>query len=185
MCYLYIWSSIREKNPKFEGYLEELMKARRVFNLSGAKGKEDFIKLIEESLAPLIVIEDWMDKYVIDIGSGAGFPGIPLAIVKDEARFFLLDSSYKRTAFLNLVKSRLKLDNVEVIYGDACSLAIDDNYRERFDIAVTRGLGGENLARRLAMSFLKKGGRYLTFRNEGPGYFIRPGLVILEEIKDA
>ncbi|MGC9063610.1 MAG: 16S rRNA (guanine(527)-N(7))-methyltransferase RsmG [bacterium] len=184
MYYLYTWNSIKEKSPKFEGYLEELMRARKVFNLSGARDDNDFIRLIEESLAPLMVIKDWENKYVIDIGSGAGFPGIPLAIMEEEARFLLLDSSYKRTTFLKLVKLKLRLDNVEVVYGDASRLASDDNYRERFDIAITRGLGKNDLGRKVAMSFLKRGGRYLTFKNEGPGYPIKPGLVILEEMRD-
>jgi len=184
MSYLYTWSFIREKSPKFEIYLEELIRARKVFNLSGAREMEDFMKLIEESLAPLLVIEDWRDKYVIDIGSGAGFPGIPLAIMKEEAKFLLLDSSSKRTTFLNLVKVRLKLDNVDILCGDARRLSANPDYIERFDIALSRGLGREDFVRELAIPFLKKGGKFLIFKNEGPGYFIRPGLVILEEIKD-
>ncbi|MBC7320771.1 class I SAM-dependent methyltransferase, partial [bacterium] len=77
-------------------YLEELLKARKSFNLSGARQREEFIKLIEESLAPLLVIDDWKNKKVIDIGSGAGFPGVPLSIVREDANFLLVDISVKR-----------------------------------------------------------------------------------------
>lgn len=184
MSYLYTWNFIREKSPKFEAYLEELIRARKVFNLSGAKGREDFIKLIEESLAPLLVIEDWRDKSIIDIGSGAGFPGIPLAIMREDARFLLLDNSSKRTMFLSLVKAELKLDNVDILCGDARRLGSEPIYKERFDIAICRGLGRGDFIRELTMPFLKRGGKFLLFNSEGPGYFIRPGLVISEEIKD-
>jgi len=183
MSYLYTWNYIRERYPKLEMYLEELLKARKAFNLSGARSREEFIKLIEESLAPLLVIDDWRDKRVIDIGSGAGFPGIPLAIVQEDAYFLLVDVSVKKTAFLSLIKSKLGLSNVEVLCGDARLLKNHPNYTNAFDIAVSRGVGEIEYLRDMIFPLLKSGGRMLIFKSEGTGYKIKPGLVLLEERK--
>lgn len=162
-------------------YLEELLKARKSFNLSGARERGEFIKLIEESLAPLLVIDDWKDKRVIDVGSGAGFPGIPLSIVREDANFLLVDISVRRTAFLNLVKSRLQLKNVEVLCIDANMLREDPRFVGTFDIALSRGVGEVDYLKSIIFPLLKIGGRMLLFKSEGTGHKIKPGLVLLEE----
>lgn len=164
-------------------YLEELLKARKSFNLSGARRKEEFIKLIEESLAPLLIIDDWHDKKVIDVGSGAGFPGIPLAIVQEDASFLLVDISIKRTAFLNLVKTKLQLKNIEVLCADANNLKEDVRFIGTFDIALSRGVGETDYLRSIILPLLKIGGRMILFKSEGVGYKIKPGLVLLEEVR--
>ncbi len=164
-------------------YLEELLKARKAFSLSGARSREEFIKLIEESLAPLLIINDWSGRRVIDIGSGAGFPGIPLAIAQEDAYFLLVDVSVKKTAFLNLIKSKLGLSNVEVLCRDARLLKDDPNYTNAFDIAVSRGVGEIEYLKEMIFPLLKSGGRMLIFKSEGAGYKIKPGLVLLEERK--
>lgn len=183
MSYLYTWSYISERYPKLNMYLEELLKARKSFNLSGARNREEFIKLIEESLAPLLIIEDWKDKKVIDVGSGAGFPGIPLAIVQEDAHFLLVDISIKRTAFLNLVKSKLQLKNVEILCADAYTLKEGTKFVGTFDIALSRGVGEIDYLRSIIFPLLKIGGIMLLFKSEGVGYKIKPGLVLLEERK--
>jgi len=183
MSYLYTWNFIREKHPKLEMYLEELLKARRSFSLSGAREKEEFIKLIEESLAPLLIVDDWKGKRIIDVGSGAGFPGIPLAIVREDANFLLVDVSVKRTAFLNLVKSKLQLNNVEVLCIDASKLREDPRFTGVFDIALSRGVGEADYLRSIIFPLLKIGGTMIIFKSEGEGYKVKPGLVLLEERK--
>ncbi|MCX7795899.1 MAG: 16S rRNA (guanine(527)-N(7))-methyltransferase RsmG [bacterium] len=183
MSYLYTWSCISEKYPKLNMYLEELLKARKSFNLSGARKREEFIKLIEESLAPLLVIDDWKNKNVIDVGSGAGFPGIPLAIAQEDANFLLVDISVKKTAFLNLVKTKLQLKNVEILCTDAYALKGESRFIEAFDIALSRGVGETDYLRSIIFPLLKIGGRMLLFKSEGVGHKIKPGLVLLEEKK--
>lgn len=183
MSYLYTWNFIREKHPKLEMYLEELLKARKSFNLSGAREKGEFIKLIEESLAPLLIVDDWKGKRIIDIGSGAGFPGIPLAIVQEDANFLLVDISVKRTAFLNLAKSKLQLNNVEVLCIDANKLREDSRFIGAFDMAISRGVGEVDYLRSIILPLLKIGGTMILFKSEGEGYKIKPGLVLLEEKK--
>ncbi len=164
-------------------YLEELLNARKSFSLSGAREREDFIKLIEESLAPLLIINDWKGKRIIDIGSGAGFPGIPLAIVQEDANFLLVDISVKRTAFLNLVRSKLQLSNVEVLCMDANKLKDVQRFIGAFDIALSRGVGEIDYLRSIIFPLLKTGGTMILFKSKGEGYRVKPGLVLLKEEK--
>lgn len=165
-------------------YLEELLKARKSFNLSGAKNREEFIKLIEESLSPLLIIEDWKDKKVLDVGSGAGFPGIPLAIAKSNASFYLIDISQKRCAFLNLVRSKLQLNNVNVICSDVRDLKNNLQFLETFDIILSRAVGDIDYLKPIVFPLLKKGGSIIVFAKEGQGYPIKPGLALIKEEKD-
>ncbi|MBC7321300.1 class I SAM-dependent methyltransferase, partial [bacterium] len=132
-------------------------------------------------LAPLLVIDDWKNKKVIDIGSGAGFPGVPLSIVREDANFLLVDISVKRIAFLNLVKSKLQLKNVEVLCIDANTLKEDTRFIGAFDIALSRGVGETNYLKSVIFHLLKIGGRMLLFKSEGVGHKIKPGLILLEE----
>lgn len=165
-------------------YLEELIKARRRFNLSGAKTRDEFVKLIEESLAPLIIADTWKDRMVLDVGSGAGFPGIPLAIVKEEANFYLVDVSQKKCAFLNLVKFKLNLNNVNVVCEDIRILKDNPFYHERFDMILSRAVGDMNYLKPIVFPLLKRGGNLIIFGKEGQGYHVKPGLVLVREEKD-
>lgn len=165
-------------------YLEELIKARKRFNLSGARNRDEFIKLIEESLAPLTIINAWENSEVLDVGSGADFPGIPLAIVKEGARFYLLDISQKRCAFLNLIKFKLNLNNVDVICEDVKMLKDNPVYHERFDMILSRAVGDMNYLKPIVFPLLKRGGNLIIFGKEGQGYHVKPGLVLVREEKD-
>ncbi|HOP55236.1 MAG TPA: 16S rRNA (guanine(527)-N(7))-methyltransferase RsmG [bacterium] len=183
MSYLYTWSYIRERYPKLEMYLEELLKARKIFNLSGARNRDEFIKLIEESLAPLLIIKDWGDKNILDVGSGAGFPGIPLAIAEEDANFYLIDLSQKRCAFLNLVKSKLCLNNVDVFCGDIKDLKNNPQFIEAFDMVLSGAVSDMDYLKPMVFPLLKRGGSIVVFGKEGQGHFIKPGLVLLKEEK--
>lgn len=165
-------------------YVEELIRARKRFNISGARNREEFIKLIEESLAPLLIVDTWEDKVVLDVGSGAGFPGIPLAIVKGEAKFYLLDISQNRCAFLNLIKFKLNLNNVDVICEDVEVLKDNPAYHERFDMILSRAVGGINYLKPIVFPLLKRGGCLIIFAKEGQGYPVKSGLVLVREEKD-
>jgi 16S rRNA (guanine527-N7)-methyltransferase len=96
-----------------DAYVRLIMEYNRVHNISGAKTLQSVMANINDSIAPLEWMEDW-GKTCIDIGSGAGFPALPLAISLPKTEFHLFEPIAKKSAFLHLVKTELKLDNVHV-----------------------------------------------------------------------
>lgn len=118
---------------KLLDYVAELQKWNRVYNLTAvAPGEDTVSRHLLDSLAVAAALEDGS---VVDVGSGAGLPGIPLALYRPKARFTLLDSAGKRTRFLEHIRIRLGLDNVAVVQGRA------ETFSGQFDKVICRGLG--------------------------------------------
>ena len=97
----------------FEAYARLILEYNKVHNITGAKTLQDVMINIDDSVAPLEWIDNWGGN-CIDIGSGAGFPALPLAIALPKTQFHLFEPIAKKSAFLHLVKSELKLENVHV-----------------------------------------------------------------------
>lgn len=103
---------------------------------------------------------------LIDVGTGAGFPGIPLAILFPNASFVLMDSLNKRINFLEEVKNKLKLTNVVCIHSRAEDLARNKEYREQFDFAVSRAVANLSTLSEYCIPFVKKGGAFISYKSE-------------------
>lgn len=101
---------------------------------------------------------------VADVGAGAGFPGIPLAIVRPDVRINLIDSLRKRTVFLTEVIQILKLDNVKIAWGRVEDLAHNKDFREKFDIVVARAVAPLNILAELCLPLVKKNGVFLAMK---------------------
>lgn len=92
---------------------------------------------------------------ILDIGTGAGFPGIPLKIVKDKTNFVLMDSLNKRINFLNEVIKGLQLEKIQAIHGRAEEKAKEKAFREKFDITVSRAVASLNVLLEIYVTFYK------------------------------
>ncbi len=103
---------------------------------------------------------------MIDVGTGAGFPGIPLAILFPNASFVLMDSLNKRIKFLEEVKNKLGLTNVICIHSRAEDLARNKDYRENFDYAVSRAVANLSTLTEYCIPFVKKGGAFVSYKSE-------------------
>ncbi|MEG0051058.1 MAG: 16S rRNA (guanine(527)-N(7))-methyltransferase RsmG [Terrisporobacter sp.] len=114
-------------------------------------------------------------KSIIDIGTGGGFPGIPMKIVKSDNSILLLDSLNKRINFLNEVIEQLKLNDIDTIHGRAEDFAQDKKYRQSFDVAVSRAVANLTVLLELCLPYVKVGGYFVALK--GPS--------IDEEIKSA
>ncbi|MCB2308971.1 16S rRNA (guanine(527)-N(7))-methyltransferase RsmG [Clostridium estertheticum] len=112
-------------------------------------------------------------KNVIDIGTGGGFPGIPMKIVKPEVNIVLLDSLNKRIIFLNEVINRLDLKNIKAIHGRAEDFAQEKQYREKFDVAVSRAVANLTVLSEYCIPYVKVGGYFVAMK----------GPAVEEEIK--
>lgn len=103
---------------------------------------------------------------LIDIGTGAGFPGIPLKIVFENMQITLLDSLNKRVNFLNTVIEKLNLKNIKAVHGRAEDFARQPDYREQYDFCVSRAVANLSTLSELCIPFVKKSGYFISYKSE-------------------
>ena len=155
----------RAQAEKLQAYHRMLMEANARFNLT--RVDDDPAEAIDRNYLDCIlpISGGWFTgaARVVDVGSGAGFPGVPLAICLPETHFILMDSLSKRVEFLNDVISTLHL-NAEAVHLRAEDGARRSEYRERFDIAVARAVAPMNLLAEYLLPFVRVGGRMLAYK---------------------
>ena len=146
-----------EKAKKFQKYKDLLLEWNNKINLTAITEENEIIlKHFIDSCTILKYIED--NQKIIDIGTGAGFPGIPLKIMNESLKITLVDSLNKRVNFLNEVISELKLENIEGIHSRAEDLGRDNNYREKYDVATSRAVANLSTLLEYLMPFVKVNG---------------------------
>jgi len=146
-----------EKIEKFSIYLEELKKWNRKLNLTGLKKDEEIVvKHFLDSLSCAELIEDF-DSKMIDVGTGAGFPSLPLKIYQPEIQLTLLESTQKKVTFLEYLVKALKLKKVRVIWSRAEEWAQGEE-RESYHYVVCRALASLRVSLEYTLPFLKIGG---------------------------
>lgn len=148
---------------KFDKYMKLLLEWNEKVNLTAIIEPDEVkIKHFLDSLTVLKYIND--EDKVIDIGTGAGFPGIPLKIMKPDTKITLLDSLNKRINFLNIVIEELGLKNIEAIHGRAEEFARNKLYREKYDVAVSRAVANLSTLTEYMLPFVKVGGRCICMK---------------------
>ena len=146
-------------------YLEILLDYNSHTNLTAIREEK---AIIEKHFLDSLLLQNLLkdeDKTLIDIGTGAGFPGMMLAIFNGDKNFTLLDSVRKKTDFLELVKTELGLNNVEVINGRAEEIIKDR--REKYDVGLCRGVSNLSVILEYEIPFLKVNGRFLPQKMVG------------------
>lgn len=148
----------------FEKYSELLLSANEVMNLTAITDpREVAIKHFADSVA-LLNTYDFKGKRVIDVGCGAGFPGLPLKLAENSIDLTLLDALQKRIAFLEEVCASLSLSGVECIHARAEEQAAKPQYRESFDIAVSRAVADLSMLAELTLPFVREGGVFIAMK---------------------
>ena len=150
-----------EQITKFEKYLALLLEWNEKFNLTAITDKDEieekhFIDSIE-----LVKYFDVKNKSLLDVGSGAGFPGIPLAIVEPSLKVTLLEATGKRVKFLQEAVKELNLTNVQVIQGRAEEL----NTREKYDIVTARAVKELNVLLEICFYLVKVRGTFIAYKS--------------------
>lgn len=152
-----------EKKELFEKYMQLLLEWNEKINLTAITERNDIIlKHFIDSSAVLQYIED--NSKIIDIGTGAGFPGIPLKILNSSLDITLMDSLNKRINFLNEVITELKLQKIEAIHARAEELGRNVKYREKYDICVSRAVANLSTLLEYMMPFIKVGGKCICMK---------------------
>lgn len=140
-------------------FAQRLVEANSRFNLTRITAPEDIAaRHYLDSLTCLAAAPFGEGAEVIDVGTGGGFPGIPVRIARPDLRITLLDGTFKKARFLQEAVSELGLDGCEVVHARAEELGRDESYRERFDVALARALARLNAAAELCLPFVRTGG---------------------------
>ena len=156
-----------ETEKKFIKYRDLLKQWNKKINITSIEDDEEiYLKHFLDSV--ILLSEDNIneEKSVIDVGTGGGFPGFPLKIINDNFKITLLDSLRKRIDFLGEVAKELELEDVEFIHGRAEDFGQNENYREMFDICVSRAVAPLNILSEYCLPFVKVGGYFAAYKSE-------------------
>ena len=149
--------------PVLMRYADMLVEKNKVMNLTAITEPADIATLHFLDCAALLKLADFKNKTVADIGTGAGFPGMPLRIVEPTIRLTLLDSLNKRIDFLKEVCADLGLTDVACIHGRAEEFAAD--HRESFDIVTSRAVANLQMLSELCLPLVRVGGHFLSMKS--------------------
>lgn len=152
---------------RFEKYKDILKEWNQKINITSIENDDDiYIKHFLDSIVMLDKSSEHERKSVIDVGTGGGFPGLPLKIINNNYEVTLLDSLRKRIDFLKVVVESLKLEGVHLIHGRAEDFGRDNKYREKFDICVSRAVAPLNVLSEYCLPFVKIGGYFAAYKSE-------------------
>lgn len=163
-----------QKIDDFSLFFDILTAENEKYNLTRIIEKEEVVKKhFLDSVFSEKFIND--NAKIIDIGAGAGFPSIPLKILRPDLKFTLVDSVNKKVNFLNLIIKELKLENSQAIHARCEDLAQKVEYRENFDACVARAVAELSTLCEYCLPFVKVGGVFIAYKSEN----------ISEELKSA
>ena len=152
---------------KFGIYFDLLEERNKVMNLTAISGEADVSKLhFLDSLA-LTGHADFSGKKVIDVGSGAGFPGLPLKIAVPDMSLTMLDSLGKRVDFLNEVCSTAGISDAVAVHARAEEAGTKKEFREKYDFALSRAVARLNILCELCLPLVRPGGKFLAMKSTG------------------
>ena len=161
---------------QFQKFYEMVIEWNTKINLTAITDEKEFaIKHIMDSLSLWDEEKFSNVKKILDVGTGAGFPAIPIKIFKPNVEIFLLDSLNKRVEFLKKVVAELNLENVTCIHGRAEDLARQNNFRESFDLVTARAVARLNIISEYCLPFVKNGGIFAAMKGKN----------FLEEVAEA
>ena len=151
---------------QFNDFYEMLVEKNKVMNLTAITEYDEVVlkHFIDSIVIYKRISEDNVES-IMDVGTGAGFPGIPLKILFPEIRLTLLDSRNKRILFLNEVIHNLGLENIECIHGRAEDIGHLPEYREQYDLTVSRAVANLSSLSEYCIPFVRVGGKFISYKS--------------------
>ena len=157
-----------EQLSMLSSFYEMLIEKNKVMNLTGITEWDDVVLrhyIDSISISEIMNLNDFRGK-VLDLGTGAGFPGIPLKIVFPDLQITLFDSLNKRIRFLQEVIDELELKNIEAIHGRAEEFGKNSDYREQYDLVVSRAVANIATLSEYCLPFVKVGGSFISYKTD-------------------
>lgn len=151
---------------QFISFYDILIERNKVMNLTAITEPVEVIeKHFLDSLSLVRAVDLSEEMKVIDVGTGAGFPGIPLLISYPQLHITLLDSLNKRIGFINDVIKLLDLKNIETIHGRSEELGKNIKYREQYDLCISRAVANLSVLSEYCIPFVKNGGKFISYKS--------------------
>ncbi|MGI6732248.1 MAG: 16S rRNA (guanine(527)-N(7))-methyltransferase RsmG [Anaerovoracaceae bacterium] len=151
----------------FQSYMEQILEWNEKVNLTSITDKEGFIKKhFVDSITCYDAFQYQEANKIIDIGTGAGFPGIPLAIISPEKSFVLVDSLKKRLNIIDEIAKGLGIQNVTLCHGRAEDLARSKEHREQYDLCLSRAVANLNVLSEYCLPFVRVGGWFGAYKSK-------------------
>jgi 16S rRNA (guanine527-N7)-methyltransferase len=153
---------------KFQAYSDLLLVWNKRINLVSKRDatNDRIIRHFIDSLSIFKSVDIPRSSRILDIGSGAGFPAIPIKIVREDFQITLLESIHKKTLFLKKLIEVLKLEGINIINDRAETVSLDGNFRDKFDFVTLKAFGDLQAGIRLALPFLKIGGYVIFYKGK-------------------
>lgn len=151
-----------KKLQSFFRYMQLLLEWNEKINLTAITDEKEII--LKHFIDSLTISKYCTSGNIIDIGTGAGFPGIPLKVWNDNLEVTLLDSLNKRITFLDKVIKELEINNIYALHGRAEDVAVQAEYREKYDFAVSRAVAPMNVLLEYMLPFVKVGGKCICMK---------------------
>lgn len=150
---------------RLKSFYHLLVEKNKVMNLTGITEFDEVVQ--KHFLDSVYGLDEYMEEAekILDLGTGAGFPGMPLKILYPEKSFVLMDSLKKRLNFLEEVRVTIKLDKLTFEHGRAEDLGHDKRYRESFDLVLSRAVAKLSTLSELCLPFVKVGGYFISFKS--------------------
>ncbi len=154
-----------ETIEKYRLYMEGIIEWNEKVNLTSITDRDDFIKLhFVDSIMSVPCEEFQKAKRIIDVGTGGGFPGIPLALAAPDKEFVLMDSLNKRIKIINQLCEEIGITNVTAVHARAEELAKNKAHRQKYDLCVSRAVANLSTLSEYCLPFIKQGGWFLSYK---------------------
>ncbi|HEY2491525.1 MAG TPA: 16S rRNA (guanine(527)-N(7))-methyltransferase RsmG [Paenibacillus sp.] len=169
---------------QFEIYFKELVSWNEKMNLTGITEREQvYTKHFYDSVSLAFFVNMSKVKRLADIGSGAGFPGIPLKICFPDLQLTIIDSLNKRITFLQNIVDQLKLTNVKLIHGRAEQCGHQREHRDQYDLVTARAVAKLGMLNEFCLPFVKVGGTFAAMKGSDPSVEIQEATRSLKELR--
>lgn len=166
---------------KFTRYMELILDWNKKINLTTIIDKDEFVmRHYIDSLACCGFYQMQNAEKIIDVGTGAGFPGIPLAIVYPDKEFVLMDSINKKIRIIDEISKELEINNVRFCHGRAEDLAKEKAHREQYDLCASRAVASLAVLSEYCIPFVKVGGWFVAYKSGGTEEEIKNSIKAIE-----
>lgn len=167
---------------KMAQFLQALLEKNKVMNLTSITDPNDAVGLHLLDSASLLKYIPNSAKCLIDVGTGAGFPGMPLKLLRPDLEVTLMDALDKRLAWLNVMAQELDLNDVKTVHGRGEDLPHRLKYREEYDVATARAVAEMRVVAEIGLPFVKVGGRLLAMKSRDTGGEIEKAKPAIQEL---